>query len=333
MKKILITGAEGFIGSHLVELLVRKKYLVRALILYSFDSSNGCLDDIDKSLLKKIKIVRGDIRDSNFVDKLTKGIDCIINLAALIGIPYSYVAPNSYLDTNLNGLLNILNSARKNKVKKIIQTSTSEVYGSGIYFPIDEKHPIQPQSPYAASKAAADHLAMSYHKSYGTPVAILRPFNVFGPRQSARAIIPTVISQLIDDKQKEIKVGNVNTVREFNYIEDTILAFEKAINNKKIIGKIINIGNGYNVPIKNIIILLKKISKCQKKIKIKKERIRKKGSEVERLQSSSRLAKKYLGWSAKLNNRKKLLNALRLTFDWYKKNDRKKNIESKNYII
>ena len=333
MKKILVTGAEGFIGSHLVELLVRKKYFVRALVLYSFDSSNGWLDNIDKSLLQKIEIVRGDIRDSNFVDKLTKRMDCIINLAALIGIPYSYVAPNSYLDTNIYGLLNILNSARKNKIKKIIQTSTSEVYGSGIYFPIDEKHPIQPQSPYAASKAAADHLAMSYHRSYGTPVAILRPFNVFGPRQSTRAIIPTVISQLIDDKQKEIRVGNINTVREFNYIEDTILAFEKAINNKKIIGKIINIGNGYDVSIKNIIMLLKKISKCQKKIKIKKERIRKKGSEVERLQSSSQLAKKYLGWSAKLNNRKKLLNALRLTFDWYKKNNQNENIESKKYII
>jgi dTDP-glucose 4,6-dehydratase len=320
MKNILVTGAEGFIGSHLVELLVKKKYNVKALVFYNFSNSNGWLDHIQIKIRNKIEIVKGDVRDSNFVEKITKNVDCIINLAALIGIPYSYIAPSSYFETNSNGLLNILNSSNNNRVKKIIHTSTSEVYGSGIYFPMDEKHPIQPQSPYAASKAAADFIALSYFKSFNTPVTILRPFNVFGPRQSTRAIIPTVISQLIDHKQKEIKVGNVNTVREFNYISDTIHAFEKAINNKRIIGKITNIGNGYDISIKNIIMLLKKIAKSPKKIKITKERIRKKSSEVEKLQSCNKLAKKNLGWSANLNNSKKLSNALQITYNWYTKN-------------
>jgi NAD dependent epimerase/dehydratase len=334
MKKILVTGADGFIGSHLVELLIKKNYQVKALVFYNFSNSNGWLDHVDPKIKNKIVITKGDIRDSNYILEITKDVDCIINLAALIGIPYSYVAPNSYFETNLNGLLNILNASNTNKIKKIIHTSTSEVYGSGLYFPMDEKHPIKPQSPYAASKAAADHLAESYYKSFNTPVTILRPFNVFGPRQSMRAVIPTIITQLKDRLRKKIFIGNIKTVREFNYVFDTILAFEKAINNNKILGKTINVGNGFDKSIEEIIYYLKNISKINKPIKIDNQRIRNYKSEVLKLKSKNFLAKKYLGWKAKYNNKHNFLKALEQTLNWYETNSYlfKKNISNK-YII
>ena len=334
MKKILVTGSEGFIGSHLVELLVKKNYQVKALVFYNFTNSNGWLDYIDLKIKKKIEIVKGDIRDSNFIEKISKNIDCIINLAALIGIPYSYIAPNSYLETNVSGLLNILNASNNNKIKKIIHTSTSEVYGSGLYFPMDEKHPIQPQSPYAASKAAADHLATSYYKSFNTPVTILRPFNVFGPRQSNRAVIPTIINQLRNKQQKKIYIGNTNTIREFNYVFDTISAFEMAIKNNMIMGKTINIGNGYDKSIREIINYLKTISKTNKELKIDNQRLRNIKSEVQRLKSKNLLAKKYLKWKSRHNRFKSFYKALEDTYGWYESNSKMyENIESDKYAI
>jgi NAD dependent epimerase/dehydratase len=334
MKNIFVTGAEGFIGSHLVELLVKKKYNVKALVFYNFSNSNGWLDHIHIKIRNKIEIVKGDVRDANFIEKITKNVDCIINLAALIGIPYSYIAPSSYFETNSNGLLNILNSSNNNGVKKIIHTSTSEVYGSGIYFPMDEKHPIQPQSPYAASKAAADFIALSYFKSFNTPVTILRPFNVFGPRQSDRAVIPTIISQLKNMLDDSIYIGNINTIREFNYVFDTIKAFELAINNKNIIGKTINIGNGFDKSIKEIIKILQNISQTKKSIKIDTRRIRADKSEVIKLKSNSSLAKKYLGWKAECNNYQRFNQALKETFAWYKEYNFNKELStSKDYVI
>ena len=263
--KVLITGSEGFIGSHLTELLVKSGYKVTALSLYNSFNNIGWLKNIDKKIFKKIKILNGDIRDNNLVDDIVKNKDVVINLAALIGIPYSYRSVESYVDTNVKGTMNLLNSAKKFRIK-FIQTSTSEVYGTAKYIPIDEKHPLSSQSPYAASKIAADQLCLSFFHSYKTPVTILRPFNTFGPRQSLRAVIPTIISQCLFN-DGVIKIGNINTTRDFVYINDTVNAFKLAIKNKNILGEVTNIGNNFEISIKDIIKIVSEIT--NKKIKSK----------------------------------------------------------------
>ena len=224
--RIFLTGSEGFIGSHLSEKLVKKNYDVVCLVHYNSFNSWGWLENIDAKIKKNIKIITGDVRDGELMNNIIKKnkIDCIINLAALIGIPYSYRAPKSYFETNVNGILNLLNASNSNNVKKIIHTSTSEVYGTPKYIPIDEDHPVSAQSPYAASKIAADQLALSYHKSFGTPVSIIRPFNTFGPRQSARAIIPTIITQILENK-KILRLGSLHPTRDLTYVDDTTDAF------------------------------------------------------------------------------------------------------------
>ncbi len=253
--KIFVTGADGFIGSHLVERLVKNKYKVTALCLYNTNSSIGSMTNIKKNILKKVKIIFGDIRDMTFVNNIVKKNDLVINLAALISIPYSYVNPNSYVTTNINGTFNILESCRINN-KRLIHTSTSEIYGNAKKFPISEEEIPLSQSPYAATKIAGDQLALSYFKSYNLPVTIIRPFNTFGPRQSARAIIPTIISQAL--KRDTIKLGLLKAKRNFNYIDTTIDGYVAAIKSRKGIGEIINIGSELEISVENLVKIIGK---------------------------------------------------------------------------
>ncbi len=331
MKKIFVTGSEGFIGSHLVELLVKKKFKVKALVQYNSFNSWGWLENLDKSILKKVEIVLGDIRDLNEMIHHTKNQDAILHLAALIGIPYSYISPKNYIETNCVGTLNVMQAAQKNNIKKIIHTSTSEVYGTAKYVPIDEKHPLNAQSPYSASKISADHIAQSFYNSFNLPVVILRPFNTFGPRQSLRAIIPTIFSQ-INNNQK-IKVGNLSPTRDFNYVTDIINGFYLALNskNKKIFGEVINLGTGYEISIKKLIELSFYISGKKKFVKIDPTRKRQKSSEVYRLKASNRKAKKLLNWKPKYKGINGFKKALKMTFKWYQENNQ--NLKSNIYNI
>ena len=331
MKKILVTGACGFIGSHVVEKLCKSGFHVTAMSYYNPINSNGWLDYLDKETKKNIKIVSGDIRDFNFMYTCTKKIDVIIHLAALIGIPYSYIAPESYVDTNVKGTLNVLNCALNNNISQVIITSTSEVYGTAEKVPIFENHSLNAQSPYAASKISADHLALSYYKSFNLPVTILRPFNSFGPRQSSRAIIPTIVSQMLNSKY--VKVGNLKPTRDFTYVEDTASSFVKAINNKKSFGEIINVGNSFEISIENIIKILKDEFGYKFTVSVDKKRIRPLKSEVMRLYSSNLKAKKILNWQPKFKGLKGFKKGLEETISWLKKNKDSKYYNSKNYII
>ena len=315
MKKILITGADGFIGSHLTERLVKSGYDVTAYVYYNSFNSWGWLDDVDKKIINNLKIISGDIRDFQSIFNASKKIDCIINLAALIGIPYSYSSPESYIHTNIIGTSNILNAGLRNGVSKIIHTSTSEVYGTTKKLPIAESASLNAQSPYAATKIAADQLALSYYRSFEAPVAILRPFNTFGPRQSARAIIPNIISQLISNER--VKVGNLKPTREFNYIDDTVNAFKLAINNKKIIGNVINVGNGYDISIRELGVLISEIVNKKIKFDIIKSRIRQSKTEVQNLRADNKKAKKILKWSPKFGENSGLVKGLKKTIEWF----------------
>ena len=322
--KIFITGSEGFIGSHLTEKLVKKKHKVTCLVQYNFHNSWGWLDHVDPKIKKKINIITGDIRDENLINSiLKKKFDVIINLAALIGIPYSYRAPKSYFETNVNGIMNILNSNNITNVKRIIHTSTSEVYGTPNYIPIDEHHPVSAQSPYAASKIAADQLALSYQKSFGLPVTILRPFNTFGPRQSARAIIPTIITQIL--KNPKIKLGSLHPTRDLTYIDDTTDAFLYAIKSKKGIGEIINVGSGFEISIKKLAFKIAKIMGTKISIIKEKVRVRPKNSEVERLCASIKKINRIYNWKPKYSSKKSFEIGLQNTIKWF--------IKSKNLNI
>jgi dTDP-glucose 4,6-dehydratase len=313
---ILVTGACGFIGSHLVEKLVKENHNVRAFTFYNSRNSHGWLDNVDKKILKDLNLISGDIRDYNFLHQHTKKIDVIIHLAALIGIPYSYHAVKSYIDTNITGTYNVLNSAKINNVSKTIITSTSEVYGTAQRIPILENHPLNAQSPYAASKIAADQLALSFYKSYGLPLTIMRPFNTFGPRQSARAIIPTIITQLLQRKNI-IKLGNLTPTRDFTYIDDTVNAFLNAIKAKKISGEVINIGNKFEISIKDILKIINKDFGYHFGVKIDKKRIRSKSSEVYRLYAYNAKAVKILKWRPKYSGLKGFKKALQKTINWF----------------
>jgi NAD dependent epimerase/dehydratase len=313
-KKIFVTGASGFIGSHLTELLLKKNYFVTALCPYSIDNSIGWLENIKKT--KKLKILNGDICDEDFITRVTRGHHSIIHLAALISIPYSYLSPRTYVSNNIVGTMNILEAGRKNKIKKIIHTSTSEVYGTAQYSPINEKHPLVAQSPYSASKIASDKLAESYYRSFGLDVTIIRPFNTFGPRQSARAVIPTIITQVLKNK-KVIKLGNVDTKRDFTFVEDTANGFYKALIKKNTSGETINLGTGTTYSIKEIIQIIRIYTKKEFKVVVDEKRVRPKKSEVNLLISNNKKAKKILDWSPKYKTRKGFVKALEKTVDWF----------------
>ena len=311
-KKILVTGAAGFIGSHLTEHLLNKGYKVVAYDLYNSTNSWGWLETIENK--KNLEVILGDIKDFNLTNKIVKKCDEVIHLAALISIPYSYELPLAFIRTNVEGTYNLLESSRINK-KKIIITSTSEVYGSGQYFPMDEKHPLNAQSPYAASKIAADQLAISYYKSYKAPVRIIRPFNTYGPRQSSRAIIPNIISQLISENKK-VNLGNISTMRDLTYVSDLCEAYSKLLKLKGDFGQVYNVGTGKTTEIKKIYLLLQNILGIKKFLKKDLSRVRPKDSEVNKLQCNFSLIKKKTGWKPQQD----LKSGLSLTVDWLEQN-------------
>ena len=334
MKSVLVTGAEGFIGSHLVQRLIAKKIKVKAFVQYNSFNNWGWLEDLTSAEKKKIDIYLGDIRDINSVKKSLKNCDAVAHLAALIAIPYSYVSPDTYIDTNIKGTTNILQCCREMKVKKIIHTSTSEVYGTAKYIPIDETHPLQGQSPYAATKIGADQIALSFYRSFDLPIVILRPFNTFGPRQSARAIIPTIITQAL--KKNKIKLGNLNPTRDFNYIDDTVDAFIKCLFTKKnLSGEVINIGSNYEISIQKTAEEILKILKINKKDVLynDKSRHRPKKSEVDRLWCNNKKAKKLINWKPKYSGINGFKKGLSKTINWFSKEDNLKKYKADIYNV
>ena len=322
MKNILITGADGFIGSHLVELLLNKNYNVTALCHYNTHNELGWLKYSAKNKPRKLKIITGDINDDIFCDNILNFQDVLINLAALISIPHSYTNPRVYFKTNVDGSMNLAKSSLKNRLKKIIHISTSEVYGTALYVPIDEKHDLQPQSPYSASKISAETVMRSFHYSYGLPVVICRLFNTFGPRQSIRAVIPKIISQLLSDK-KEIYLGNLKPTRDFNYVLDTCSAIELAGKKLKV-GQIYNYGSGKEINIKDLFKLISKIIGIKSNLITKKNLLRPKKSEVFRLLCDNKKFTSATNFKPKFDLKKGLIK----TIEWYKDNlDEYKNSE------
>jgi dTDP-glucose 4,6-dehydratase len=319
MKKIFITGAGGFIGSHLTEMLLSLGYKVKAYIQYNSINSNGWLQNLDKKYKNNIEIIFGDIRDSYNLENSIKNCDYVFHLAALIAIPYSYKSPQSYIETNILGTLNVIRAAKKNNVKKIIHTSSSEVYGTAQKIPIKENHPLVGQSPYAASKIGADQIAISMCRSSNIPIVIVRPFNTFGPRQSLRAVIPTIISQFVA-KRSILKIGNLNTSRDFNFVEDICNGFISAMNSKYKNSEIFNLATEREIKIYEIISLLEQISGFKPKILVEKRRHRPKKSEVFRLIGSCQYAKEKLKYKQVYASKAGFKEALKKTYDWYLKN-------------
>jgi len=324
-KVILVTGADGFIGSHLVEMLVKTGARVKALSYYNSFNNWGWLEDID---LKDVEVFTGDIRDAHYCKHITKNIDVVFNLAALIAIPYSYIAPDSYIDTNIKGTLNICQAALDNNISKIVQISTSEVYGTAMYVPIDEKHPLQPQSPYSASKIGADSIAMSFYNVFNLPLTIARPFNTYGPRQSARAVIPTIITQIASG-MKEIKIGDPAPTRDFNYVLDTCMGMIKLAECDKAIGEVVNIGSNYEISIGNILNVIKKIMKSDAVIVTDQQRIRPEKSEVQRLWCDNTKIQRLTGFKPNYS----IEEGLKLTIDWFRNTDNLKKYKTGVYNV
>lgn len=293
-KQVLVTGAGGFIGSHLTEALVKAGAKVRVFIRYNSRNGRGNLEDLDPKELEEIEIIAGDLRDADVIERSVLGCDAVFHLGALVGIPYSYKNPREVIETNIMGTFNVLTAARDHGVDRIVHTSTSEVYGSARYVPIDEAHPLQGQSPYSASKIGADKLAESFYASYDLPVATVRPFNCYGPRQSARAVIPTLITQAL--ASEEIRLGNTETLRDFTFVTDTVEGFMKAAQKQTAIGKVINVGSGQEISIGELAQVIIKTLGSSAKIVVDESRVRPSRSEVNRLLADNRLAKEALGW-------------------------------------
>ncbi len=312
-KKVLVTGADGFIGSHLCEILLENGYDVRAFVYYNSFNSWGWLDSLDKNKKSKIDIFSGDIRDPNGVREAMKGIDEVFHLAALIAIPFSYHSPDSYVDTNIKGTLNVLQASRELNTKRILITSTSEVYGTAKYVPIDENHPFQGQSPYSATKIGADRIAESFYRSFDLPLTIVRPFNTYGPRQSARAVIPTIITQLLCG-EKQIKLGSLTPTRDFNYVKDTANGFLEISKSEKTIGEEINIATSKEISIKDLASeIIRQINK-DATIICDEERLRPEKSEVNRLLGSNEKVKKLTNWEPKFT----FAEGIKETIDWFR---------------
>ena len=326
--KILITGADGFIGSHLTELLIQSGYKVRAFVYYNSFNSNGWLDTISIETKGKIEIFSGDIRDPNGVREAMKGIDIVFHLAALIAIPFSYHSPDSYIDTNVKGTLNILQAARDSKVKRILITSTSEVYGTAQFVPITELHPKQPQSPYSASKIGADAIADSFYRSFDLPITIVRPFNTYGPRQSARAVIPTIISQLLNGAQ-EIKLGDISPTRDLLFVKDTVNGFLKIAQCNELIGHEVNIATQSEITIGDVAQNLINNINPKAKIITDSVRLRPEKSEVFRLYGSNEKLKSYTDWEQEYS----LEKGLKETIDWFSKVENLKQYKSDIYNV
>ena len=309
-RRVLVTGADGFIGSHLTELLVKQGFQVRALSQYNSFNYWGWLEDLD--CIKEVEVVSGDVRDPHYCHHITKDIDTVFHLAALIAIPYSYVAPDSYVDTNVKGTLNICQAALDNGAKRVIHTSTSEVYGTAQYVPIDEKHPLQAQSPYSASKIAADAMALSYFNAFNLPLTIARPFNTYGPRQSARAVIPTIISQIANGK-KQIKLGDVSPTRDFNYVTDTCNGFLALANCDEAIGETVNIGSNFEISVSDTLNLIRELMNSDVEFIVDEQRVRPGKSEVFRLWCDNTKIRDLTGFEPEFSIREGLKN----TIDWF----------------
>jgi dTDP-glucose 4,6-dehydratase len=319
-KKVLVTGADGFIGSHLTEELVKKGCDVRAMVLYNSFGSWGWLDRAPAEVKKSLDVVLGDVRDYACVRKAMEGCDTVLHLAALIAIPYSYRAPHSYVETNVVGTLNVLQAAGETGVSKIVHTSTSEVYGTAEFVPITEEHRLSAQSPYAASKIGADQMALSFNKSFDTPVAIIRPFNTYGPRQSARAVIPTIITQIASGK-KCVKIGSTETTRDFNYIEDTVRGFIAVAEADASIGDVFNIGSNFEVSIGKTIELIAELMGERVTTEKEEARLRPQESEVERLCADYAKAKRLFGWQPEYAGEEGFRAGLKKTIDWFVRPD------------
>lgn len=330
--KILLTGSEGFIGSHLTEKLIKLGYNVKAFVLYNSFNSLGWLDHCDKKILENLEIITGDVRDPHGVNEAVKDCDVIIHLAALIAIPYSYHSTQTYIDTNISGTLNLLQAARKYNIKKFIHTSTSEVYGTANYVPIDEKHPLQAQSPYSASKIGADNMVSSFNASFQLPTIIVRPFNTYGPRQSARAVIPTIITQILDGS-RIIKLGSISPTRDFNYIKDTVEAFISVLKSSDGIGDIFNFGSNFEISISETAKVISDLMKVD--IDIISDEIRKRpiDSEVERLKADYNKAHFTFNWSPKYSGLSGFKLGLQETINWFSKNENLKKYKPNDYNI
>ena len=326
MLKVLVTGADGFIGSRLVELLVAKEYQVKALSQYNSFNNWGWIEEVNCK--NSVEILMGDIRDPHYCKSITKDVDLIYHLAALIAIPYSYTAPDSYVDTNIKGTLNICQAAKENGNIRVIHTSTSEVYGTAQYVPIDENHPMQAQSPYSATKIAADALAMSFYNAFDLPISIARPFNTYGPRQSARAVIPTIITQIANGA-KEIKLGDLTPTRDFNYVDDTCRGFIALAECDKSIGQTVNIGSNFEISIGDTLNIIKKLMDSDVQFTTDNERIRPSKSEVFRLWCDNSKIEKLTGFKPQID----IEQGLQKTIDWITQPENLKKYKSESYNV
>ena len=323
---VLVTGADGFIGSHLAEMLVNRGARVKALSLYNSFNNWGWLEDVNN--IEEIQVVTGDIRDAHFCKAITKDIDIIFNLAALIAIPYSYTAPDSYVETNIKGTLNICQAALETRVGRVIQVSTSEVYGTALYVPIDEKHPLQAQSPYSATKIGSDAMATSFYHAFNLPVVIARPFNTYGPRQSARAVIPTIISQIASGA-REIKIGDTRPTRDFNYVLDTCKGMIALSECDEAVGQVVNIGSNYEISVGDVFQMIKRLMGSDTVLTVDDQRLRPESSEVQRLWCDNTKIKSLTGFQPDYA----LEEGLQLTIDWFMKPEHLRKYKTEIYNV
>ena len=330
--KVLVTGADGFIGSHLTEYLLEVGADVRAFVYYNSFNSWGWLDDTGAEVKRSIEVFAGDIRDPHGVRAAMEGCDVVMHLAALVAIPYSYHSPDTYVDTNVKGTLNVVQAARQLGVKRIVHTSTSEVYGTARFVPITEEHPLQGQSPYSASKIGADQIAKSFFHSFGTPVTVIRPFNTYGPRQSARAVIPTIITQIASGA-REVKLGATHPTRDFNYVQDTVRGFVAMAECDAAIGRVINIGSNYEISIGDTARLVARLMSRDVEFVSDDQRMRPSGSEVERLWADNALASDLAGWSPVFAGLEGLERGLKKTIEWFGNGDNLRRYKAGLYNI
>jgi len=331
-KKILVTGADGFIGSHLTQELVRRGHDVRAFVYYNSFNSWGWLDQAPAGIKRNLDVFAGDIRDPHGVRLAMEGCQVVLHLAALIAIPYSYHSPDTYIDTNVKGTLNVVQAARALGIEKVVHTSTSEVYGTARFVPITEEHPLQGQSPYSASKIGADQIAMSFNASFGTPVATIRPFNTYGPRQSARAVIPTIITQIANGK-RSLKLGSLHPTRDFNYVADTVAGFIAVAEADNAVGEVINIGSNYEISIGETVSMIAELMQADVTIETDDVRLRPDKSEVERLWADNAKALRLAGWQPAYAGREGLRRGLDETIAWFTDGDNLKHYKSDIYNI
>jgi len=331
-KKVLVTGADGFIGSHLVEHLVEIGADVRAFVYYNSFNSWGWLDDSSERVKRSIDVFAGDIRDPHGVRAAMKDCDAVLHLAALIAIPYSYHSPDTYVDTNVKGTLNVVQAARELGVERVVHTSTSEVYGTARFVPITEAHPLQGQSPYSASKIGADQMAISFHQSFGTPVAVIRPFNTYGPRQSARAVIPTIITQIANGAE-EIRLGALSPTRDFNYVQDTVRGFVSVAECDAAVGQVINVGSNFEVSIGDTARTIAELMGREVRIASDEQRLRPANSEVERLWADNSRARELTGWTPAFGGLDGFRRGLAETIDWFGDTDNLRRYKAGVYNI